>query len=161
VTGFSVTPSNGYDIVTIAYSGIGISLWTNRYNGPASGHDRPFTSHSLALSPDGSVFVAGGSAASNPGGPTSEFAIIKYVTLGDGVSGSNLVTSLQLSAPGPNSNTITFAGIPGNIYSAQFATNLFGPWMDFSTNIADTNGDWTVIDDHARSGSGFYRSLAR
>ena len=39
VTGYS-TSANGNDYATIAYSGAGLPLWTNRYHGPANGYDR-------------------------------------------------------------------------------------------------------------------------
>src|SRR5260221_247018 len=42
VTGFSQSSaiSGSEDFATIAYSGAGAPLWTNRYNGPGNGNDR-------------------------------------------------------------------------------------------------------------------------
>ena len=39
VTGNSVGSGGNYDYATIAYSGAGVPLWTNRYNGPGNGDD--------------------------------------------------------------------------------------------------------------------------
>src|SRR4030095_8161232 len=39
VTGSSAGSGGNYDYATIAYSGAGVPLWTNRYNAPANGSD--------------------------------------------------------------------------------------------------------------------------
>ena len=39
----------------------GVPLWSNVYNGPADGHDQPQASSSLAIGPDGAVYVTGAS----------------------------------------------------------------------------------------------------
>jgi hypothetical protein len=39
VTGYSPGVGSGYDYATIKYSSAGVSLWTNRYNGPGNGDD--------------------------------------------------------------------------------------------------------------------------
>src|SRR5439155_681268 len=67
VTGYSVGSGGNYDYATVAYSGAGVLLWTNRYNGPANGDDQPQTKSCLAIGPDGAVYVTGAS----DGNPTS------------------------------------------------------------------------------------------
>jgi len=67
------------------------------------------------------------------------------------------IVSLQPGNPGSGSNTLVLSGISGDYYAVQFATNIIGPWMDFSTNLAGTNGNWIVIDPSATNASRFYR----
>jgi hypothetical protein len=73
--------------------------------------------------------------------------------------GTSSLTSLQPNFPGPHSNTLAFTGWPNFTYVTQFATNLSGPWFSFSTNLADTNGLWQVIDPSATNPSRFYRAF--
>ena len=62
VTGYSAGSGSANDFVTIAYATTGISLWTNRYNGPASGDDAALA---MAANSSGNVFVTGLSAGTN------------------------------------------------------------------------------------------------
>src|SRR5258708_34728092 len=39
VTGYSSGSGSGADFATIKYSGAGLPIWTNRYNGPANSDD--------------------------------------------------------------------------------------------------------------------------
>src|SRR6185369_14498454 len=71
-SGYSVPFGLGYfDYVTIAYSGGGVPLWTNRYNGPENGYDFP---SALAVDASGNVVVTGYSY----GNFDSDFATIAY-----------------------------------------------------------------------------------
>jgi hypothetical protein len=71
------------------------------------------------------------------------------------------ITALQAGVPGPNTNTLTFAGIPNYQYVIQFATNLpDSPWFVLATNTADTNGCWTVTDSDATNAQRYYRCVA-
>jgi hypothetical protein len=74
VTGVSqsTVDSSSRDYATIAYSGAGVPLWTNRYNGPANLEDR---ATALAVDGSGNVFVAGSSYG---GGIGPDCATIKY-----------------------------------------------------------------------------------
>lgn len=58
VAGYSLGTDNSYDYLTLAYTGTGMPLWTNRYNGPAGGDDQAVA---LAVDPTGSVYVTGSS----------------------------------------------------------------------------------------------------
>ena len=71
VTGYSVGIGSSSDYATIAYSGAGVALWTNRYNGPANGAD---SATSIAADRDGNVFVTGLSGS----WPSSDYATIAY-----------------------------------------------------------------------------------
>src|SRR5438132_9166899 len=78
VTGYSYGSGGNFDYATIAYSGAGVLLWTNRYNGPANGDDQPQTKSCLAIGPDGSVYVTGTSDGNYTTGTTYDYATIKY-----------------------------------------------------------------------------------
>jgi hypothetical protein len=68
------------DYATIAYSGAGVALWTNRYNGPGNGGDRAFA---VAVDGSGNVFVTGFSAIDNSGvGSSYDYATIAYSSAG-------------------------------------------------------------------------------
>lgn len=76
VVGDSVGVGSGYDMVTIKYSGAGIPLWTNRYNGPGNGDE---SARAVALDDGGNVLVTG--ASYNDTG-NSDFATLKYSSAG-------------------------------------------------------------------------------
>ncbi|PWU16613.1 MAG: hypothetical protein C5B50_13155 [Verrucomicrobia bacterium] len=68
--------------------------------------------------------------------------------------------NIQITASGSSTNTLSFWGVPGLTYVAQYSTNL-GPsalWFDLVTTNAPSNGVWTVIDNNATNASRFYRS---
>ncbi len=58
VTGYSYGSGSGSDYATIAYSGAGVPLWTNRYNGP---ENRSAPATAVAVDGSGNVFVTAGS----------------------------------------------------------------------------------------------------
>lgn len=72
VTGYSTGNGTGYDYVTIKYSGAGVPLWTNIYNGAANSDDYAL---SVAVDASGSAFVTGYSTGSGTG---KDYATIKY-----------------------------------------------------------------------------------
>ncbi|HRZ58705.1 MAG TPA: hypothetical protein P5525_24965, partial [Candidatus Paceibacterota bacterium] len=64
------------DYVTIKYSGAGVPLWTNYYNGPANSYDASFA---MAVDASGNVIVTGGSTGS---GFYQDYATIAYSNAG-------------------------------------------------------------------------------
>ena len=73
VTGLSIGSGNSFDYATIKYSGAGVALWTNRYNGPGNNDDE---AHAMAVDGSGNVFVTGRSIAS--GSLYDDYATIAY-----------------------------------------------------------------------------------
>jgi uncharacterized delta-60 repeat protein len=76
VTGISTGTNGGWDFATIKYSGAGVPLWTNYYDGPESYEDSP---HAVAVDGSGNVFVTGQSFSA---GSSWDFATIKYSAAG-------------------------------------------------------------------------------
>jgi hypothetical protein len=75
-----------------------------------------------------------------------------------GSPGTNAAVSIARLSPGTNS--ILFSGWPGYPYVVQWATNLADVfWFNLSTNIADANGLWTILDPAATNIARFYRSV--
>ena len=70
VTGFT---GNVADYTTLKYSGAGMPLWTNRYNGPGN------FAKAMAVDSRGNVFVTG---ESGEGGNTVDYATIAYSSAG-------------------------------------------------------------------------------
>jgi uncharacterized delta-60 repeat protein len=77
VTGYSVGSGSGEDILTIAYSPTGDTLWTQRYNGPGNGNDQAYA---LTIDSCGNVYVAGYSTGNGTG---ADFTVIKYAQAAD------------------------------------------------------------------------------
>jgi len=65
------------DYVTIKYSGVGVPLWTNRYNGPGNGSDE---AAAVAVDTSGNVFVTGMSYTGTNG--YLDYATIAYSNAG-------------------------------------------------------------------------------
>jgi hypothetical protein len=75
-----------------------------------------------------------------------------------GLAGTN--AALSVACLGWGTNSILFSGFPGYQYLVQWATNLTGTfWFNLSTNIADANGLWIVLDPAATDNARFYRSI--
>lgn len=80
VTGQSYRDFITSDVVTVAYSNDGATLWTNRYNGPINGDDVPLTKRSLALGPNDSIYVIAASDQKPSNEAQFDFVTIKYTT---------------------------------------------------------------------------------
>ncbi len=95
--------THGTDILTIKYSGAGVPLWTNRYNGPANGNDTAFD---VAVDGSGNIFVVGTSAGIGTGG---DWVVLAYSSSGtplwtnryDGpASGDDVASAVAVDAGG-------------------------------------------------------------
>lgn len=85
------TSTNSYpdfDYVTIKYSGLGVPLWTNVYDGPIHSYDSPAA---VALDKNGNVFVTGQSYGTN--------AQVNFATIAYSNNGAPLWTNRFSAAP--------------------------------------------------------------
>src|ERR1044071_1967436 len=171
VAGFSSGSFSGdYDIV--AYSSVGLSLWTNHYNGPSNGQD---SATAVVADGSGNAIVTGTSVGA---GGYEDFATIKYSNAGlalwtnrydspvhlqdypsaVAVDSSNNVFVTGYSANNPNSpvnfNYVTVkyssAGVP--LWTNRY--NSTGNGDDYAKAIAvDSTGN-VFITGYSLGGSG-------
>jgi uncharacterized delta-60 repeat protein len=143
VTGFSMTSSNTYYYATVAYSGSGVPLWTNRYDG--AGNNPQFTKSSLAVDGSGNVFLAGYSTGP---GTSEDYTLIKY---------SVLAPSLTIQRTTTNTVVISWPS-PSTGFTLQQNTNGIATtnWNNVLTTPTDSGTTKTVIVNPP-DGSRFYR----
>jgi hypothetical protein len=143
VTGYSTGSGSGYDYATVKYSGAGVALWTNRYNGPANGNDQP---NALAMDTNSNVFVTGRITA----GGSYDYATIKYSS-----AGVALWTNLY---NGPGNGTDEAKAIAtdrqGNVFVTGYSVGNGSSW-DFATIKYSSSGAslWTNRYNGAANGS--------
>jgi hypothetical protein len=155
VTGYSIGQGNNYDYTTIAYSASGVGLWTNRYNGPANGPDRPgpslWISKCLAIGPNSEVYVTGGSDGHYGEASIFDYATIKYVW------------RPQLAIPpfvtGSSTVNLTLSGPQNSSWSIQRALALTGSWTNLGLSLLGTNGLGIFSDPNPPAQGGFYRAV--
>ncbi|MEO5804713.1 MAG: SBBP repeat-containing protein, partial [Verrucomicrobiota bacterium] len=122
VTGRSLGSGSSTDYATIAYSGAGVALWTNRYNGPGNNSD---LTEAVAVDGSGNVFVTGWSTGI---GSSFDYATIAYS--GAGVS----LWTNRYNGPG-NSDDIAYAVAvdgSGNVFVTGFSIG-FASFADYAT----------------------------
>jgi hypothetical protein len=132
VTGYSTGTSGKADFATVAYSGAGIPLWTNRYNGPGNADDGPpnIALQSLAVDSGGNVVVTGYSWR------TSNYTSSDYLTLAYSSSGIPLWTN-RYNGPG-NGEDIAFAAAvdkSGNVFVAGTSPGIGGVTIKYSSSV--------------------------
>ena len=155
VTGHSIGSGSSYDYATVAYSGTGIPLWTNRYNGPANGPDQPWLSSSpsskcLAIGPNSEVYVIGRSDAHYGELTIYDFTTIKYVWRPQlaiqSLTAAASTVNLTLSAPANSS------------WNVQRASAVDGPWTNLGLSLIGTNGRGIFHDIDPPVGGAIYRA---
>lgn len=150
-TGFESVSRTLFDIVVVAYSGSGLPLWTNRYNGPAKRNDVLASGHAIATGLDGSLYVVGNSDANYGSTTNADYVVIKYVP-------QPRIVDLEHWDVGVHSNALRCEGYPNAPYILQYASDLdAGGWLNLSTNYAGDDGIWTTIDTTAAATRRFYR----
>lgn len=124
-SGSTNVPPYDLDFTAVAYSNLGVPLWTNRYDGGANGEDYTSGKHSLALAQDGVVVV--GASARGPSSETAyDYAVVKYMNPGPPV-----ITSQPASQTNVIGTSMSF-----NV-SAYGTTPLLYQWRRDGTNLVD------------------------
>jgi uncharacterized delta-60 repeat protein len=151
VTGNSQGIASGDDWVTVAYSSLGMPLWTNRYNGPANSADRAVA---VAVGVNGRVFVAGDSYNGN----SDDYLTIAYTS-----GGTALWTNIY-NGPGNSTDSALALAVDsssGNVYVTGYSYDEgFNP--DYTT-IAYSNGGvplWTNRYDGSANGHDQAQAMA-
>jgi hypothetical protein len=122
VAGHSDFQVNGRpDYVTIAYSGLGLPLWTNRHVN--SGDDKPVA---IAVGPNGDVIVTGSSS----NGPSMDFLTIAYSSSG------TLLWTNRYNGPAPYGMGLDKHG---NIFVAGYSSGA-GNGNDYITIAYSSEG---------------------
>ena len=139
VTGNSMATSSGGgylypDLLTVAYSRTGASLWSQRYH-VSSGHSY---GRGVAVGPDGSVYVIGQT-------PSSSGLGYDYITLAYTSTGAGLWNN-RYSGPGNSTDVPNDLAVDsgGNVYVTGYSAVIDGP-SDYAT-IAYTSAGaalWT------------------
>ncbi len=139
VTGSSYGTNRYEEYATVAYSGAGVPLWTNRYGEPANGCG----AYAVRADISGNVFVTG----NNPRG----FLTIKY--------SSSLQPHLAIERDGSGGLFIRFTGAPAVTYRLQRATSVTGPWSTSAPQTAPASGLVEFWDLFPPPGQAFYRTV--
>ena len=170
VAGNSTSTNGDSDYATVAYSGAGVPLWTNRYNGPGNFDD---SVRAIVVGSNGNVFVTG---YSHGGGSLNDYATIAYSNTGvplwtnryggpgnfddfaQGVAvdsnGNVFVTGYSYSGSSSDYATVAYSGAGVPIW-----TNLYhGPTNSVGSAIAlvlDSSGNVFVTGSSLGSGSDY------
>jgi hypothetical protein len=124
------------DWATVAYSGAGVPLWTNRYSGEGDGYER---ASALAVDASGNVFVTGWSIK---GGSTYDYATIAYSNVGvplwtNHYHGFGKIDNVARAVTVDNLGTVFVTGQSGN----------YGDFYDYVT-VAYSGGGIPLWTNH-------------
>ncbi len=131
----------------LKYSGAGVPLWTNRYNGPVYIPGGAYSKSSLAIGSDGAVYVTG---ASEDGLVSSDFITVKYVWQTE--------IAFQLLSTIPPKLNLTLSGAPNSSWTIERAPEPTGPWTNLSAMLIGANGSVQFQDTNSPSPAGFCRA---
>jgi len=148
VTGYSVGSGGYHDYVTIAYSGSGMPLWTNRYNGPANRDDDPGTK-CLAVGPGGAVYVTG-TSVSYQYGNVYDYATVKYLPLPK--------LAIQSLPVGKSEVNLTLTGAPDSDWFIERALRIGGPWTNLGPVTIPSTRSAPFQDTIPTVSGAFYRA---
>ncbi|MBI5774611.1 MAG: SBBP repeat-containing protein [Verrucomicrobia bacterium] len=144
VTGYSTNSGSGNDYVTIKYSGAGVPLWTNRFNGPGNSDDVP---SAIAVDGIGNVFVTGYSR----NGTNNDYATVAYSSEGAPLwtnyyngprNRDDLAYAVAVDGSGDVFVTGQSGGTASTAYNNDYATIKYsGAGVPLWTNLYDGNNN--------------------
>jgi len=149
VTGSSAKNGNSSylaDYATIAYSGAGVALWTNRYKLARFEGDPPTAS--LAVGRDGALYLTGSSLPTVTGG-SYDYTTVKYVWR------NQLV--IQPFTTGASTVNLMLSGNPNSSWTVQRALTATGPWANLGLSLIGANGLGIFSDTNPLAQGAFYR----
>jgi uncharacterized delta-60 repeat protein len=147
VTGTSSSSGGDtYDYATVAYSSVGMPLWTNRYNGPGNSYDYAMA---MAVDHSNNVIVTGSSYGI---GGNYDYATIKYSSAG--------VPLLSITRTAANTVIVSWPA-PAEGWVLEYTNTLMGvsgawpqmppPYQTNETTI------WATFTNMPATDSQFYR----
>jgi uncharacterized delta-60 repeat protein len=155
VTGDSLGAGSAHDYATIKYSGAGVPLWTNRYNGPWNGGD---AAQAMALDGNNNVIVTGQSCGS---GSSYDYATIKYSSAGVPLwtnryngsgNGNDYARGVAVDGRG-NVIVVGYSTGSGSEYDFATVKYICGSWP-VMTSLQLTNGTFLIrVDDVSQPGT--------
>ena len=153
VTGSSQGQTGGNDYATIAWSGAGLPLWTNRYDGPGNTNDAPTA---IAVDASGNVFVTGSSQGQTSG---NDYATIAYSGAGlplwtnrhHGGALGDFATDLALDGSG----NVFVTG-----YEYEYSDPHFRNIASYATVAYSSTGTLLWVRRHNPSGDGAHFARA-
>lgn len=132
ITGYSTGNGTGSDYATLKYNSLGSLQWTRRYNGPGNGNDQ---AKSIAIDGSGNISVTGFSLGIGTG--TSDYATIKYNSLGD----SLWVKRYNGSANGIDQANSLVVDSSGSVYVTGYSAGTGTGASDYATIKYNSTGD--------------------
>jgi len=156
VTGYSVGIGTHHDYATIKYNPSGVQQWAERYNGPFSNNDEPY---SLTLDKRGNIYVTGVNSPNGNG--NLDFTTVKYSqvitqtnTLSNGLSQP---FNLYQNYPNPfNPNTVISYQLPVSSFVKIKVYDVLGNEVATLVNEKQNAGSYSVEFDAGNYPSGIY-----